>query len=155
MNYIALQPQFWIVPIVGALLIIVGLALFIPGRRINRKAGSYSMDGEGMIVFGGVVTGLGVAAFLVLLILLIPYDIKYLSYYNVEGVVEGVTRTFVQGSGDLTNVPVVNVTGFDTALVVEDARVYNYVGQDVNFTCSVEWVPYGADRLNCFIAGVK
>lgn len=154
MQAIALQPQFWIIPVVAGLLLSGGVVLLVFGIRANRAGGLYSMDGDGRMISGAMVTFFGVAALVTWLVLLIPYSSQYWMFYRLTGDVQSVTRTLNDGSGELTKRPVVAISGFDRPVVVDDSRIYSYVGERVDFTCSIEWVPYGGDRVNCFIAGV-
>lgn len=157
MRQIALQPHFWILPIVALLLIAVGLCLLITGIRVRRAAklrDRYTSRGEGRIFSGSLVGFFGGAVAVTWLVLLLPYSPEFWMLYRLSGEVQTVTRSFEEGTGELSNEPVVRIGGFSTPVVVADSRIYDYVGQDVDLTCSLEWVPYGQKRINCFIAGV-
>lgn len=127
----------------GVLLLAIGLALFFivdwegPGIILATIAG-------GVLLIGG---GGWVAS-------LIPFDTKYHHVYAYDTTVESVSNVLAEDGGDLTRQPIVS-TPDGVNLLVEDARVVNMVGETVDFRCTVEWVPYGADRYNCWIGDTK
>lgn len=108
-------------------------------------------DWDPMAAVGSIVVG----GFILIgwLISLIPYDAKYHHLYRYEAEVVSVSNVLTEGGGDLTRVPVV-MTDDGIQLVVEDPRIVDLEGEDVMFTCSIEWVYQGADRYNCRILAV-
>lgn len=167
LRVIAVLPHIWIVPVVAVLL---GVATVFVRKLADRQAVAenakwakrypssshdekWSSTGAGIFVFLlAVFAGMGVLASI---LLAIPFQSKYLVYYNVDGTVLSVTNAFDSGSGDITSSPVVRLDSLDHGVVVSDPRVMDLVGEEVTLLCSIEWVPYAADRLNCSIASVR
>ncbi len=160
MEVIAVLPHLWIVPLTAVLFAALGLlwwfgfAKWWPGdyRRKYPHDPRLKWCGWSMVaiiwwIVAGVVAIISVFLF-------IPFDGKYHHFYSVEGTLTDVSRSFVEGTGDLSYQPVATIEGFDQAVVVEDSRIYSAVGSNVTLTCSFEWVPYGADRANCFIRSI-
>lgn len=109
----------------------------------------YSVLPEVGAIFGWILAAVGG---LVFILYSIPFG-HYMNHYSVEGTVESVTNTFVEGSGEITSSPVV-VLEEGLVLAVSDPRVLTLEGEDIRFTCSVEWVQNASDRYNCTIAEV-
>lgn len=160
MDVVALLPHLWIVPSIAAFAALLGLlwwfgfSNWFPGeftRRYPRERMKWDGWRHVAIVWWSV------AALIVItwVLLLMPFNSKYHVFFKIEGEVTGVTRSFIEGTGDLSFEPVVTIQGFDQSVVVNDSRIYAAVGSEVSLTCSLEWVPYGADRTSCFISGVK
>lgn len=150
LHEIAVQPHLWIVPAVALVVAAVGVPLIVFTKRDEYL----DMMGGWQIV-GSLVTGLGGLLAVAWLVMLIPFQSQYHVLYQVEGTVESVTNAFESGSGDLTSSPVVRLDTLDRAAVVSDPRIMDLVDQEVTLLCSVEWVPYGLDRLDCSIASIK
>lgn len=71
---------------------------------------------------------LGVLIGIVQVLMMIPYDAKYWSWYEVSGTVEEITnRTLVIGEDDITQDFIVHVTGSDLPFRMTDPRLLGVV----------------------------
>lgn len=151
MEVIAILPHLWIIPTVTLGLVLICAAIAVLGVKFG-DGYDWGIAAPMGTIFGAMVVLVGGIMWAVMLI---PYDSKYHVYYSVEGTVEDVTRTFEDGTGELTGLPVVTLSTLDEPIIVNQSRIYSYVGEDVKFTCSLSWVAYGQDYLDCFIAGTS
>ncbi len=160
LHEIAVQPHLWIVPLAAVLsggfgfLWWFGFARWFPGEY-SRKYPDERFPWSGwsiVAIIWWVVAGLVFVAYAAMLI---PFQSRYHVLYHVDGTVQSVSNTFESGSGAITSSPVVRLDTLDRAAVVSDPRVLDLVDQDVTLLCSIGWVPYGMDRLNCSIADIK
>lgn len=167
LHVVAVLPHIWIVPVVAVLL---GVGAWLLRRLAERQAVKAnekwarkyphsSHDDKwhdtGAAIFFMLVAAFAGALTTASIVMAIPFQAKYLVFYHVDGTVQSVTNAFESGSGDITSSPVVRLDTLDRAAVVSDPRVMDLVDKQVTLLCSLEWVPYGMDRLNCSIADIK
>lgn len=150
LHEIAVLPHLWIVPLAALALGLVGASLILFTKR-----DTYLNMMGGWQVIGVCVSILAGLTALAWIIFLIPFQSKYHVLYTVDGTVESVTNAFTSGSGDITSRPVVRLNTLDRAVAVTDPRIMDLAGEQVTLLCSLEWVPYGMDRVNCSIADIK
>ena len=151
---IALMPHLWIVLVVALLIIAGGFAFLIAAKRTWRR-GTYN-DGvtESGYFIGAVLSWVfGTLTLITAVALFIPFDGRYHQFFHASGEVISVTNSFIESSGDLSSVPIVVVDGLSYPVSVDDQRILKMQGEVVDLTCAISWVPYGRDRINCFIAG--
>lgn len=73
--------------------------------------------------------------------------------YQVTGLVESVSNTLDDATGDLTRTPVVSIDTVSAPLLVDDSRAVELeAGQEVAFTCTVQWYHLAADTYTCQVA---
>lgn len=133
---------------IGGLVLV--LVLFGLGILIDAKS-AYS-DGDAafaVALFIGVVTAI---VGIVWVCMFIPFKSVYHHWYGSTGTVDSVTNIFEGGSGEISPGYVVELDSVEEPLLFTDPRILRSQGEEVNVTCSVEWVPAGVDRLNCWIA---
>ena len=119
---------------------------------VARKTGTGYDPGWGWGAAAVAAVIAGVASGAAFVAMLIPFQSLYHHWYSTSGVVVSVTNIFEGGSGELSPGYVVELDSLDEPLVFTDPRILRTVGEEVNVACSVEWVPSGVDRLNCWIA---
>lgn len=127
------------------------LAALLFGLGILVDAKARYADGEFAYVVAAIVAFFSVVIAIIWLILLIPYKPVYHHWYSASGTVESVTNIFEGGSGEISPGYVVELDSVDRPLMFNDPRILKADGE-INVACSVEWVPAGVDRLNCWIA---
>lgn len=148
---IGLRLDLIIMPVIAAVLIVVGVPLMVLGAT---KLRDRYLDMWGSWGFAGaIVSGLGAALLLVTVVLMVPFKSAYHHWYGATGTVESVTNIFEGGSGEVSPGYVVELDSVDKPLLFNDPRILRAQGEEIDVTCSVEWVPAGVDRLNCWIAG--
>jgi len=101
-----------------------------------------------------IAAGIGLLVAIAQVLMMIPYDAKYWSWYEVTGTVEEITnRTLVLGEDDITQDFIVHVTGSDLPLRMNDPRITSLEGETVTLLCGVSWESYGeaADKWSCDI----
>lgn len=130
------------------LVLITALFIFLAVRDAGRDwffDSGWGLSGLFLGLFAVTLTIIGA-------IVLIPYDHRYWSIYQANGTVLETTNSFVNGSGDLTTgSAIVVVDGVSERLIVRDERLTGQADVEVTVNCSLEWVPYGADRYNCWL----
>lgn len=160
LHEIAVIPHLWILPVASASAVALGFlwwfgfAEWFPGEY-SRKYPDERFPWSGWSIVAIVWWSVAGVILIAWTAALIPFQSQYHVLYHVEGTVESVTNAFESGSGDLTSSPVVRLDTLDRAAVVSDPRIMDLVDQEVTLLCSIEWVPYGLDRLNCSIASIK
>lgn len=149
---IAIQPQFWIVPLIGAVILVLGLVCFV----IKKIAYEDYVGGEGWTFGGWMLTAIALIFAIVWCIMLIPFDSKYNVYFKMSGTVESVTNT-LQGGGDgeRTLNPVIRLSGYDQPIQMHDARIVTLKGKEVELKCTYDWNYEGLDGTDCTIRAIK
>ena len=141
--------ELWVAIGVLVALIIGAVVSF----AVFRRKGGYWHSNADVIgwfsSFGVVVMVVGFA------VALFPYQPKYWQMYEVDSTVESVTNTFLDSSGEVSSVPIVQLTGVDRPVEVKDPRVLNLKGRDVSFTCTMHWHYQAADTYKCKIREIK
>lgn len=148
---IGLRLDLIIVPLVTVVLLAVGVPLAVLGATKWRDKYIDMWHGAGVV--GLIIAILGGIAGLVWVVLLAPFQSQYHHWYSANGEVTSVTNVFEGGSGEMSPGYVVEVDSVEQPLLFTDPRVLRSQGEHLTITCSLEWVPSGADRLNCWIAG--
>lgn len=152
-DVVGLRLDLVILPWVGFPLLVIGVVLVVLGNtKFAERGYSVKFAHLGFAMPGSFAAAIGGGAVLTWLALLIPFQPIYHHWYSTSGTVESVTNTFESGSGELSAGYVVELDSVERPLVFTDSRILSASGE-VEVTCSVEWVPAGADRLNCWIAG--
>lgn len=146
---LGLRIEMWIAAGVLVALIIGAVVSF----AVFRRKGGYLHSSADVIgwfsSFGVVVMVVGFA------VAMFPYQPKYWQMYEVDTTVESVTNTFVDSSGDIASVPIVQLTGVDRPVEVKDPRVLNLKGRDVSFACTMHWHYQAADTYQCKIRNIS
>lgn len=151
MEIIGLQPQFWIVPLIAGVFLVLGVGLWL--IRCSVKGDSY-MGGEGW-GFGAIFSWvIGVILLGVYAFMLIPYDTKYLYNYKLSGTVEINTNKFDDGDGTLSYIPIAKVSGYPDPIRVNDSRLLTLDGKNVDLTCSIKWAYEGMDVTACSVRAI-
>lgn len=104
--------------------------------------------------FGAIVAGgIGLLMLIVQLIMLIPYDSKYQSQFEVTGTVESAQGTLDTGTKYVTSEFLVKLDTTDIPLYMSDVRIQDLVGEKVSLICGVSWNDFGraADSWSCDI----
>lgn len=148
LEVIALQPQFWIIPAIFGVLILLGVLFFWIERRI---------DGDGGFFATGIAaSAIGLISMIVWACLLIPFDSKYHVMYKLSGTVESVTNTLDGGGdGERTMTPVVKLSGYEDPIEMDNPRIVTLKGREVELVCTMQWVYQGLDITHCNIAKIK
>lgn len=131
-------------------LIALALTLWGVGALVNWKS-KYS-DGGGWFVSAGGVGVFSIIGIIISVCSFIPFQSAYHHWYSTAGTVESVTNIFEGGSGEISPGYVVELDTVDKPMVFTDPRILRELDEEVNVTCSLEWVPAGVDRLNCWLA---
>lgn len=141
--------ELWVAIGVLVALIIGAVVSF----AVFRRKGGYCHSSADVIgwfsSFGVVVMVVGFA------VALFPYQPKYWQMYEVDSTVESVTNTFLDSSGEVSSVPIVQLEGVDRPVEVNDPRILNLNGQGVVFTCTMGWHYQAADTYKCKIREIK
>jgi uncharacterized membrane protein len=150
---IAIQPQYWIVPTIGAFILVLGLICF--GIKKLAYDDGY-VGGEGWLFGGWFLTAIALIFGVIWCVILIPFDSKYHVYFKLSGTVESVTNT-LQGGGDgeRTLNPVVRISGYDQPIQMYDSRIVTLKGQEVDLKCTYDWNYEGLDGTDCSIRAIK
>lgn len=101
----------------------------------------------------GVGICLAVVIFAAFVVSLAPFQPRYWVLSEQSGVIASISNRFNDGSGDLSgDTYTVTLEGDSTPRVVTDSRILGlHSGDQVDMTCSLEWVYGGADRSNCYL----
>lgn len=151
---IGLRLELVVLPWVGIPLLVIGVVLLVLGNTVFAdRSYSFKFDHMGFTIPGIFATLIGGGAVLTWLVMFIPFQSQYHQWYSATGEVTAVTNVFEGGSGEMSPGYVVEVDSVEQPLLFTDPRVLRSQGEQLTMTCSLEWVPSGADRLNCWIAG--
>jgi hypothetical protein len=118
--------------------------------HVYREKGNFVGWWVSAIVTGAIAVLIGV----VQIIIAIPYDVKYMSWFTTSGVVERVdNRTLSADGSDITQNYVVTLEGNDLPFAMYDPRIVSLEGEYVTLLCGVSWNSYGnaADSWSCDI----
>lgn len=152
-----LQLQFIIVPLVALVLVAAAVFAFVMAHRAMSKPSPWVYHNRSWMdsgwslaaIFGAVFAGVMVV---VVLVMFIPFNAKYLTFNHVEGTIQSVSNRFVDGTGDLSSDFALRLDGEPGVYSVQDSRIQGVkTGDHVDLTCTVEWVYAGEDKNNCFI----
>jgi hypothetical protein len=144
-----LQLQFILLPAFGLFFTIAGIVLTLIFRRYD-----FDLLDTPIGVFFGTIFSWGIALILIItnLCVLFPYQAKYLTYTEHQGIVNTVTNRFNDGTGNLSGNLILTLKNSTVPLVVTDDRLQSVkVGQYVDLTCSIAFTYGGADETDCFI----
>lgn len=156
LEYFATQPQFYVVPIVTALVAIIAACFIWPLDAKFGDHGHYSSYMGGPRIFGLIFAAVALIGAIITVVQLIPFDSKYHVYHSLSGTLHVDTNTFDQGTGKLTkNLVVYRIDGYEDQIGSTDARLITLEGQDVDLICSIEWRPYDRDVTWCKFAGMN
>ena len=117
-------------------------------RAIRNEKDDGGVQGSvaGILLIPAVIFGV------ILTLMLIPFNSKYWTFYELEGKVASISNVFEADESELVSNAVVTLDGFDTPFVVNDPRILLYEGETLKFRCDWEFVPGGEDKLGCLIA---
>jgi hypothetical protein len=149
-DVIAIQPQFWIVPLIGAVLALLGfLWFFVFEERFGRGYGGYQITAIAFWAFSAIFA-------IISIVQLVPFDSKYHVLFKLSGTVESVTNTLDGGGdGERTTTPVVKLSGYSDPIQMDNPRIVTLKGKEVDLVCSYKWVWQGLDITNCNIREIK
>lgn len=152
-DVIAIQPQYWIVPLIGAFILLLGFVCF--GIYKLAYSSEYS-GGEGWVVGGWILTVIALIMGIIWAIMLVPFDSKYHVYFKLSGTVESVTNTLQDGGdGERTLNPVVRISGYDQPIQMYDNRIVTLKGKEVELKCTYDWNYEGLDGTDCSLRAIK
>lgn len=149
LEVIAIQPHLWILPLVAGVLILLGALWFFGFEDW------FGYGNGGWAITGVAFWILALAPTIIWIISLIPFDSKYHVLYKLEGKVESVSNTFEGGSGKMTSKPVIQLSGYDEPIQMDNPRIVTLEGHEVTLTCYYSWEMYGLDITKCDLSGIK
>lgn len=141
MSFVAVLPHLWILGVISIVAASAAVWLWFLYRKYR---GEYDLGAWAVTVVASMlVSGT--------LIALLPMSPRYWNFYDIHGKVEKITNAITTDDNGYARIPVVTLEGFSLPVVVDDPRILTLKGKNVDLLCTVEWVPYGADRYNCGI----
>lgn len=164
MQFVAVLPQFYILPLVVLALFLLGLYLYkVPYRKYyeanyeketRSSYSSYSRSDSWAFMLSTFAFGCAALMAAISVFLFMPYDLKFYNYYSIKGAVTVETNKFTEGTGDLGYAPVIRVEGYEDLIVMDSARIMALDGKEVDLLCTYGWVPYGMDVTYCQIKSI-
>lgn len=144
-EFLAVQPHIWIVPLIA-----VGCVLLcLLGIFWYRTCEVWDWKEIAGILLGWLA---GVAAAVLLIVSvwqLVPFNSKYWNYYTVTGTVTSYSNRLDNGTGGFTGVPIFTLEGSDMRYVSRDNRLASTIGEEVSLRCDIGWRWYGTDVYSC------
>ena len=79
----------------------------------------------------------------------------YWYHYKVSGHVESVSNSFADGSGDISDSPILRLEGSNTLFIAEDYRLVALDDRDISMRCTRQWAYLSADTYTCRLISVN
>jgi len=137
-----------------SILALLGFWLHETIVKTANKGKAYYAYTEPWAWISGIAGVLAILIGIIQALMMIPYDVKYWSWYTTSGTVSEITnRTLDVTDDDITQQFIVHLAGVETPFYMTDPRITSLEGKDVTLLCGVSWVDFGhaADRWRCDI----